>query len=85
LRAMMEGADMVPRVELWVAIGKTGRGAIGLSRQRALNRVAGATQVAVGKVSVWALCGAMLRYAALPISFSLEHRGRGVRVQEGDR
>jgi hypothetical protein len=82
---MMESADMVPRIELWVAVGRTGRGAIGLSRQEALKNVAGAPAVAVDKVSVWALCGAILRAAALPIAFNLEHRGHGVPAPEGDR
>jgi hypothetical protein len=32
---------MVPCVELWVAVGKTGLGATGLSREGALKRGAG--------------------------------------------
>jgi hypothetical protein len=74
-----------PAVDLWIAIGSQGQGAIAVTRQDALSRVSGSPYVVVGKVSVWALVSAMFRYtflgpSALPVSFRLEHCDGGYPV-----
>lgn len=58
-------------VELWVAVNGHGHGAIALTRQDALDGVAGSRHVAVGRVNCWALSAAMMRGGTLPLTFTL--------------
>lgn len=70
------------RVDLWIAIDESGSGGIALTREDALGAVPGTPRVAVARLSVWALCGAMVRASVLPVRFSLEHRTGGAARQE---
>jgi hypothetical protein len=62
-------------VNHWIAIDETGRGAIALTREDAINALPGARAVAVSTYPVWDLSRAMIRGGHLAIQFSLEQHG----------
>jgi hypothetical protein len=61
-------------VNHWIAIDETGRGAIALTREDAINALPGARAVAIATYACWDLSMAMCRGGILPIQFSLEQQ-----------
>jgi hypothetical protein len=60
------------RVDLWIAIGGDGRGAIALTREDAVAAVGQTARVAVARFASWSLSWAMVRGEALPIRFAID-------------
>jgi hypothetical protein len=61
-------------VNHWIAIDETGRGAIALTREDAVNALSGARTVAIANYACWDLSMAMCRGGILPIRFELERK-----------
>jgi hypothetical protein len=62
-------------VNHWIAIDETGRGAIGLTREDAINALPGARNVATATYACWDLSIAMCRGGTLSIQFEPERKG----------
>jgi hypothetical protein len=62
-------------VNHWIVVDETGRGAIALTREDAINALPGARAVAIATYACWDLSMAMLRGGTLPVQFSLEQHG----------
>jgi hypothetical protein len=58
------------RGSLWIAVDEQGRGAVGFTEEGVLNALLGSNQVSVGRLSAWALCGAMVQASVLPVRFT---------------
>jgi hypothetical protein len=62
-------------VNHWIAIDETGRGAIALTREDAINALPGARNVATATYACWDLSMAMARGGTLSIRFEPERKG----------
>jgi hypothetical protein len=62
-------------VNHWIAIDETGRGAIALTREDAINALPGARNVATATYACWDLSMAMCRGGTLSIQFEPERKG----------
>ena len=71
------------RGSLWIAVNEQGRGAVGFTEEGVLNGLPRSNQVALSRLSAWALCGAVVRASALPVRFT--HRWTSAAAQRERR
>jgi hypothetical protein len=70
-------------VNLWIAVNEQGRGAVGLTEDDVVNALPNSNQIALSQLSVWALCGAMLRASVLSVRFKHRWTTGRARLERG--
>jgi len=71
------------RGSLWIAINEQGRGAVGFTEEGVLDALPRSNRVCLGRLSAWALFGAVVRASALPVRFT--HRWTSAAAQRERR